>query len=376
MARLAVAALSARWLAQSARHGGWAPIALDLFGDLDTRAAACAWLRIGSAEGLRIDAARLRAALRRLARTCEGWIAGPGCEAVLSTLDGAAPPLLGNDAAATRAVRDPRRFFALLAAQGIEFPEVAWQMPADARGWLCKDADGCGGRHIRPAIEVDALPAGAYFQRRADGTPMSALFVADGRRAELLACSEQSIESHGGCEYVYCGAVGPVALAPALRRRLQEVLSTLVAATGLRGLGSLDFLLDRQRLLVLEVNPRPSATMSLYDEDYPRGLLHVHVEACRGREPGAARAGAAVRGERVVFARDALRLGPASVRRLLAAGCRDVPVPGSAVPAGAPLCSVAAVGSRRAEVEAELKRRARGVLRLLEDDNDVRQRAA
>jgi predicted ATP-grasp superfamily ATP-dependent carboligase len=377
MARLAVAALSARWLAQSARRGGWEPIALDLFGDLDTRAAARAWLPIGAAASLRIDAARLRAALRRLARSCAGWIAGPGCEPLLPALGAAAvPPLFGNDAEATRGVRDPRRFFALLAAQGIEFPEVAWQMPADRRGWLCKDADGCGGRHIRPAIEIDAPPAGAYFQRRADGVPASALFVADGRRAVLLACSEQLIASHGGHPYVYCGAVGPIELAPALQRRLQGALGALVAATGLRGLGSLDFLYDGARLLVLEVNPRPSASMALYDDDYPHGLLRAHVAACRDGELTAPRRARVARGERVVFARSSLRLGAADVRRLLAAGCHDVPRPGTPVAAGAPLCSVTARGARAADVKAQLQRRALGVLRSLEGDGDAHRRAA
>ena len=80
MARIAVAALSARALAEAAQRDGHEVLALDLFGDRDTRAAASlGWAGIGESQALRIDAERLLTALRgAAAQGAEGWVCGSG----------------------------------------------------------------------------------------------------------------------------------------------------------------------------------------------------------------------------------------------------------------------------------------------------------
>lgn len=73
-------------MAEAAAHDGFDVVALDLFGDVDTRRAASRWLPIGAPGSLHIDAARVLAALRELAREREGggpvvgWVAGSGFE--------------------------------------------------------------------------------------------------------------------------------------------------------------------------------------------------------------------------------------------------------------------------------------------------------
>ena len=87
MPRIAVAGLSVRALAASARAGGFDVVGLDLFGDRDTRAACVEWHRIGS--GLHIDPVLFAATLAGLAadgRTI-GWIPGGGFEGDPSLLD-------------------------------------------------------------------------------------------------------------------------------------------------------------------------------------------------------------------------------------------------------------------------------------------------
>ena len=109
-----VAASSARMLAESARRAGMRPIALDLFGDLDTRRAAH-WLRVGSANGLGYDAKRMQAMLGRLAGRSDvlGWVAGGGFEdcAELMQTCAQALPLIGNDLDTLAAMKQPGRFF-------------------------------------------------------------------------------------------------------------------------------------------------------------------------------------------------------------------------------------------------------------------------
>ena len=68
MAVLAVAALSARVMAEAAANDGFDVIALDLFGDEDTRRASSQWLPIGEPAEMRIDPALVLPALQALAR--------------------------------------------------------------------------------------------------------------------------------------------------------------------------------------------------------------------------------------------------------------------------------------------------------------------
>ena len=63
MTVLVVAAVSARMMAEAAARDGFEVVALDLFGDADTRRAAFAFLPIGEPPSLHIDAARVLAAL-------------------------------------------------------------------------------------------------------------------------------------------------------------------------------------------------------------------------------------------------------------------------------------------------------------------------
>jgi hypothetical protein len=177
--RLAVAGLSARALAEQAAREGFEVVALDLFGDRDTLSAASRWLPIGDATvSLRIDGPRLLDALDTVVADdgVEGWVPGGGFDGRADLLEQAATrlPLLGNDAATVRRVRDPRDFFATLAVHGVVHPEVRHEGPVPAQDWLLKDAGDSGGRHVRGAdTGLSAALPGAlhYLQRAQAGTP-------------------------------------------------------------------------------------------------------------------------------------------------------------------------------------------------------------
>src|SRR6188768_2540874 len=144
MTVLAVASISARLLAEATRHDGFEVVALDLFGDADTRKACSRWDAIGEPARLEIDAARLLTALQALAqdRRVAGWIAGAGFEGKPDLLarGAAVLPLIGTQAEAMRRLRDPQAFFGFLDAHDIAHPVVRMTTPPDAAGWLLKDA--------------------------------------------------------------------------------------------------------------------------------------------------------------------------------------------------------------------------------------------
>lgn len=361
---LVVAGISVRALAESARQGGWEVIALDLFGDLDTRRASRRWLPIGEPAALAIDPQRLRAALAAAAAEpgVAGWVAGSGFEAAPSLLSCGGPhlPLLGMDAEAVAAVRDARRFFAALDRHALPHPQTIFEPPQPAHGWLAKRAGGSGGWHIRDAAAPGAASADAdtYWQRVQAGTPMSALFLADGERACVVALNRLLVQPLGGHPHVYAGAIGPIA-DPAMHAAVERALHALVPAFALRGLASLDFIAAHGRPWLLEVNPRPSASMLLHAQAWPEGLVHAHLQAVHGRVPAIAphhRPGA--RGQRIVFAVHACRLDAAQAARLAdCTDCHDLPAGAAQFARGEPVCSVSAEAADADAVDLLLRQR-------------------
>ncbi|MDT7838279.1 ATP-grasp domain-containing protein [Aquabacterium sp. OR-4] len=411
MAVLAVAGLSARAMAEAAARDGLRVVALDLFGDRDTRRASQAWRCIGDADTLRIDPARLLPALQALARDGDvlGWVAGSGFDdqPELLAAGAAVLPLRGTAPEAAARVRDARQFFGLLDALQVPHPEVRWQRPATPQGWLLKNARGCGGWHIRPASAVGSAqpPEHHLYQRQVAGTPMSLTFLANGRAARVLGCNRLLVQAMGGHPFVFCGAIGPVPCPPAVAAQAGAALERLVPALALQGLGSLDFMLHEGQMLVLEINARPPASMALYPQVQGEGLMQAHLRACmQGRLPAlatvpphllahlpahspahspahaptptppctphagpAATRAAPVRGIEIVHAPRALRLDDSAARWLARRGdVHDVPARATRFAAGHPVCSVSAAGRDAATVRRQLRRTRDDLLLQLE----------
>ncbi len=372
MTSIALAGLSARALVQAAVQEGWKAVALDVFGDADTQAVAAQWRPIGCPDALAIDGDRFVAALRGVAQRGDagGWIAGAGFERRADLLDAgnAILPLIGNTSETVRHVRDPARFFAFLGAHGIAHPAVDVQRAP--MGWLTKDPLGCGGGHIERVAEVEgqALPSGRYAQREAAGVPMSATFVADGQSAVVLGINEQIVRPLGTRPFVFHGVIGPVSVTLGVRRALDAAVQAASRSFGLRGLGSLDFLLEGENVAVLELNARPPASLSLYPSVGASGPLLAHLRACLAHElPVCADSDGVVRGIEIVYAPWHVLIGEAEATAIAdLPGAQDLPNPGTQVRALEPLCSVTVCAKSVPRVRALLGQRRAALLALLE----------
>lgn len=304
-----------------------------------------------------------------------GWVAGSGFEAQLDFLaeGGRVLPLVGNRPETVRRVRTPADFAGVLDALGILHPEFSACMPADPRGWLLKDAHACGGWHVRPAHEATAVRPGegGYFQRRVAGEAFSCLFLAAGDAARVVGFSRQIVRSLGQRPYVYRGGVGPVSLPSAAQAALGAAVHKLTGAFGLVGLNGIDFVLDDAgRPWLLELNPRPTAAIQLFDA-FDGGLMRAHVHACAGRlpvpapatsQPTLAQTGAGVRGFETVFARRAGQIDAAGAAWLAGRSwCCDIPQAGTRHAWGDPVCTVRAQAGSIAAVLQQLSERRRTV---------------
>ena len=343
--RIAVAGLSARLMAEAAARAGYEVVALDLFGDVDTRAAAVEWHSIGDAAELRIDGQRLLDTLQGAA--VQGWIAGSGFEAQPALLARAAAlspslPLLGTAPEDAARIRDPALFFGLLAACDIEHPPWGVEVPRDGRPWLRKNARACGGVHVERVVAGARLPSPHhYFQQEIAGPAMSATFEADGHSAVVLGINEMILAPGS---FAFRGVVGPLSVPDALTRKVSGIVARLAESFRLRGLCSLDFIRTGEASLsVLEVNARPPASMALYP------------------------AGDETRGLEIVFARRAGEI----TRSLAQPGVHDIPQPGTRYAAGDPICSVSAAGPTPAIVRSRLADAREALLDSLEKKSHV-----
>jgi uncharacterized protein len=359
-AAVLIAAASGRALAWSAHRGGYAPLVADYFGDEDTLALARGHVRIAHGLARGMDGNQLVAAFAQLAASHHviGAVCGTGFEDRPELLARISQQwrLLGNDARTVATIKNPLAFADLCRNCGIPHPETCATPPAELAGWLAKRQGGSGGGHVA----TKAAPAGGnrYFQRHVTGEPVSALFLADGRRAVTLGLSSQWASPTRKRPFRYGGAVRPAPLAPGMADALADAVRRLALAIPLVGLNSADFLVDGDEFRLLEINPRPGATLDVFEP--PEGsLFALHIAACEGEVSTApprldgACAAAIVYADRDIASFPALRWPDWTA---------DRPHAGTAVGAGEPLCTVKAAGPTTAAVRALVNERLATVL--------------
>lgn len=359
-----VAALSGRALAAAARRTGETVMVADLFGDEDTRALA-PWTRLPGdlASGVRRDG--LREIADALPGPVDGIVYGAGFEQAPDLLHELSrrAPLLGNPPEVVTAVKEPFSLAALLARLGLRHPAVA-AAPPPGGDWLYKRRGGSGGGHIRPA-GVAPTPADPrdYCQERKSGDSVSALFVANGSGARVLGFSRQWTAPTHAAPYRYGGCAGPMELPKRLANRIEEGCDALAAATGLVGVNSLDLLVAGGDFVVLEVNPRPGASLDVFDGPDLQ-LWDLHRRAVAGALPTRKQAlpSPGYRAAFVLYA-DRPRLVPPRLR--WDDWIADRPAPSSVIPPDAPICTVLGEGADFAAARDLALRRADAILRSL-----------
>lgn len=355
---LVVVGASARSLAEAGARAGYRVVAADCFGDEDTRAAAgmVALASVDRESTLAAAAFSLHPWSTRRPRLV--WGAGfEGAGHLLRKLQRSFR-LCGNTPFVMDLPGEPRRLFELLDTLNIPHPEVRFAPPAEPLNWLRKHGAGSGGMGVFDATHEDgSAPApDVYWQRLIAGEAFSVLFAADGGRATVMGFNTQLHGRQGPRPFVYQGAITGHTLDGRARERVEEYVALLTRSLGLRGINGMDFILDGDEPLFLELNARPPATLELYAPDLPGGdAMAVHLEACEGHLSVAGPVGGgAVRGHRILYAGHDMAV-PAIH---WPAWMKDRPAPGTRLVAGEPVCSIHGEGTTTAAVADLLARRA------------------
>ena len=373
-----IAAQSGRALAQAARRAGLRPFVLDLFGDEDTLALAEGYRPLPGRFGTgRLGGEAVLSGLEALSTlsraTPLGVVLGSGFEGApdLMARIAAHHRLIGAPPETVAALKDPFALAALCARLAIPHPAVTADAVSNRREWLLKRVGGSGGSHIRAATAGPA-PAGHYHQKRVPGRAHALNVLADGHDPAVLALTEQWSTPSAVRPYRFAGALArgrdeKPAVAPATLAAITEAVARLVAATGLRGLASADLLIEGAEWWLLEINPRPGATLDLLDRrETP--LLAGHIEASLGRLPSVGCAPPDAAASEICYAPRRYAPVPSLDWPDFA---RDRPRAGSIVARDAPLCTVTVSGPEAAGLRQGLRDRARRIAALLDEGERV-----
>jgi len=301
MPELLLIGTSARVLLESAQRGGYRAAALDGFCDREVMMAAIDARRVRLRGEGGLDDAALAAAIKDLgrvhAKTLKAVVAGSGmegCAAAFAAIRQSGLPWCGNapecfQHAARKAVHKSPRLHAAAVST------IADRGPP----YLYKSANGSGGVHIVPARyrgtgepsrqngrghQQDCRPSyrPSYRQSYLSAMSISHLFLAAGKQIQTVGFSTQWHVKHNPARpFCFGGAINAHSLSETAITQAEAVAQELNQKLNLKGLNNIDYLYDGSKLYFLELNPRPSATMALYDSDYPGGLLHAHIEACQ-----------------------------------------------------------------------------------------------
>jgi len=212
----------------------------------------------------------------------EALILGSGFERTPGLVDELARhfSLAGNRGDAVRRVKDPEILASDCSKIGIKHPEFSWAAPADPENWISKRVGGAGGAHVQ-CVKAKTASADGYFQRRIDGQSISALFIAEGKRAHIVGFSRQWTSPTTAAPYRYGGAVRLRRFDRGDAAMIGGWLSGLTERAGLVGLCSADFIRNHDGYHLIEINPRPGSTLDIFDA-VEAPLLQAHVSACRG----------------------------------------------------------------------------------------------
>jgi predicted ATP-grasp superfamily ATP-dependent carboligase len=357
---------SARALAASAAHAGFAPLSIDVFGDDDMREMSLASVKLegGLTEGLTLD--KVGGAVEMLVNAHDpvGLVYGAGFEHQPEAIAAIARKIrvFGNDEETLKRAKDPLALAQFCEANGVRHPAIALETPDDAELWLMKRRGGAGGAHITTVEGASCASSDCYFQRRVAGESISALFLASERKTEIVGLSMQWTAPTPESPFRYGGAAGPVEIDRAPAEEIARSVAAIASELNLVGLNSADFLVSTDTVWLIEINPRPGATLDVF-ESIEAPLFARHVAACEGR-PMPASSSLAVKATETVYAPHELAVREGVTWPDWAV---DRSPAGTRFSAGDPLCTVLASGATADLARACASERARSIIALVQE---------
>jgi len=395
--RIMVLGLDACGLAASAARAGYSVCAVDFFGDLDLK-SFCSHSEsiIQQAMGKSSGTIETNYSPRRLLNIARRLVVAYRPQFVLlsSGLDDSGNileklnelvPILGNSPVAIRRVRDKRYFFdrlhrldiahpqtefavdreeAKAAAANIGFPVVLkpWSSSGGTRTELVKNR-----RYLARSFDrLRTMSSCVLVQRYITGKPASVSVLSTSCRARSLVVSKQILGDRRLFQqrvFGWCGNVVPFTMCQEVVENCRRIAEAVSLHFGLVGSNGVDLVIaPGGRPYVVEVNPRFQGTLECVETALGVNLVEMHVDACLdGKLPAEIVQHAAFCTRLIVYAPGKVSIPDFGHKDWL----RDIPLAGSLVEEGEPVCSVVAKGRTESQSLRLARHRASRVLMAL-----------
>ena len=251
--------------------------------------------------------------------------------------------LLGNTYNQVKNLKNPTCFFPLLEKLSIPAPQTQLNPPSNLEGWLYKSVYGTGGNHISLANQCTLIPnSGYYFQKKINGQAKSVTFLANGKSCQIIGYNLLITAPTETILYRYGGVFTLSKLSYSNRILLQKYIEKIVLATELKGLNGLDFIQDKNgKIWILEINPRPPASLDLYQDRFNPFIAHIY-SWLGGQLPIKMKLITEEKGFFILYAPYNLLIPPDIIWPSF---CHDYPNGGIVINKEDPICSIHAQGS-------------------------------
>ena len=340
-----VAAISSRAYLQAAIYAGFEVIAIDTFADVDTQKYAKQVLQLPIKNG-QFEADAFIKVLQKIdLKKCIGLCYGAGFELQPNFLTEIAKliPIIGNAPQAVQSCKNPHILAEFCKFNQFAIPTIAFSRPTNTIGWLQKQIGGSGGAHIKAVSPLEiAINQNVYYQKIQAGTPYSCLFLADEKNAQVIGFNEQWCHASAVLPYRFGGAVSHADLSENVKATITEFIAKATLFFGLKGINSCDFLLHENKVYMLEVNPRLSASLQLYSAK-KGDLFAAHLQACAGELKQWPTVEKQAKAMHIIYANKAAHVTAKVPTNMdWPDWVCDIPQPDSEIAAGEPICTVLA----------------------------------
>ena len=283
-----LASLSGRGVVCSSQRFGLKLGIMDVFGDKDCLSSAVFWRHIGTCFSVQtgIDCKKFLNSLPVFkVNGFKGLIIGSGFEGKYDVLKQANEilPLYANPLSVFKRLENPVTFFETLKLLEVPFPQVNLSKDSfEGLGcdWILKDLGSSGGRGIKQLFGKKSKNS-EYFQKQLPGTAVSFSFFADGRNVIPLGYSKPVTTKQSNLPFVFCGLDGPIELNDSIDQEALRISKLIVQKFKLRGFNGIDFLVSDKAVLLVDLNPRITASFEVLQESHNFCFFEKHIHLTR-----------------------------------------------------------------------------------------------
>jgi len=269
-------------------------------------------------------------------------------------LDLPASLVLGNDPKIAKNVVNKVWLAKKLKKLGMPHPRIYHKKKDLTFPCVAKPIKGGGGIKNFLVKDESMLPGGNeyFFQEYVTGKPLSVSVLSTGSEAMPVSLNEILVGKKWlgqEKEFGYCGNVTPYHTR--FKEQMFDIARELMPALNLVGHNGIDFIVNKDGPLVLEVNPRFTGAVDSVELAIGDNLFKAHVDAINGKlnEYRIKRYGI----KAIMFARRHTVVKGDLLKPMIA----DVPRIGSVFENGEAICTVMGKGATRGEAAGDLKRR-------------------